>query len=66
MIKDALSKVGINVTLNHVDFPLWLDKDFTKANFDLTIVAHVEAHDTNLYGNPNYYWRYNNPTCRAC
>jgi peptide/nickel transport system substrate-binding protein len=62
VIKDDLAKVGINVKLNNVQFPLWLDKDFTKSDFDLTIVAHVEARDTNLYGNPNYYWKYNNPT----
>jgi len=60
VIKDALSKVGIDVTLNNVQFDLWLDKVFTKADFDLTIVAHVEARDTALYGNPDYYWRYNN------
>ena len=61
VIKDQLAKVGINVTLNNVEFPLWIDKDFTKGDFDLTIVAHVEARDTSLYGNPNYYWHYNNP-----
>ena len=48
------------MTLNNVQFDLWLDKVFTKADFDLTIVAHVEARDTSLYGNPDYYWRYNN------
>jgi peptide/nickel transport system substrate-binding protein len=60
VIKDQLAKVGINVTLNNVQFPLWIDKDFTKGDFDLTIVSHVEARDTSLYGNPNYYWHYNN------
>ncbi len=60
VIKDELSAVGIDVTLNNVQFDLWLDKVFTKADFDLTIVAHVEARDTSLYGNPDYYWRYNN------
>jgi peptide/nickel transport system substrate-binding protein len=60
VIKEQLAAVGIDVTLNNVQFDLWLDKDFTKADFDLTIVAHVEARDTSLYGNPDYYWRYNN------
>jgi peptide/nickel transport system substrate-binding protein len=60
VIKDELAAVGIDVTLNNVQFDLWLDKVFTKADFDLTIVAHVEARDTSLYGNPDYYWRYNN------
>jgi peptide/nickel transport system substrate-binding protein len=59
VIKDELARVGIDVTLNNMQFDLWLDKVFTKADFDLTIVAHVEARDTSLYGNPDYYWRYN-------
>jgi peptide/nickel transport system substrate-binding protein len=61
VIKDQLAKVGISVTLSNVEFPLWIDKDFTKGDFDLTIVSHVEARDTSLYGNPNYYWHYNSP-----
>jgi peptide/nickel transport system substrate-binding protein len=61
VIKDQLAKVGVNVTLNDIDFSKWIDKDFTNGDFDLTIVSHVEARDTNLYGNPNYYWHYNNP-----
>ena len=32
-----------------------------ESDFDLTIAAHVDARDTNLYGNPDYYWHYNNP-----
>jgi peptide/nickel transport system substrate-binding protein len=65
VIKDSLAKVGVTVKLNNVEFPQWLDKDFGKSDFDLTIVAHVEARDTNLYGNPNYYWKYNNPTVQS-
>jgi peptide/nickel transport system substrate-binding protein len=61
VVKDQLAKVGINVTLNNVEFSKWIDKDFTNGDFDLTIVSHVEARDTNLYGNPEYYWHYNNP-----
>ncbi len=34
---------------------------FTKGDFDMTIISHVEARDIVLYGNPNYYWHYDNP-----
>jgi peptide/nickel transport system substrate-binding protein len=34
---------------------------FTKADYDLTIISHVEARDIALYGNPKYYWRYDSP-----
>jgi peptide/nickel transport system substrate-binding protein len=65
VVKDDLAKIGIDVKLNNVEFPQWLDKDFGKSDFDMTIVAHVEARDTNLYGNPSYYWKYNSPTVQS-
>ena len=34
---------------------------FTKADYDLTIISHVEARDVDQYGNPQYYWRYDSP-----
>ena len=53
--------VGIDVTLKDIEFPLWIDQVFTKADYDLTIISHVEARDIDQYGNPQYYWRYDNP-----
>ena len=59
--------VGIDVTLKDIEFPLWIDQVFTKADYDLTIISHVEARDVDLYGNPKYYWRYDNARrCRTC
>jgi peptide/nickel transport system substrate-binding protein len=57
-----LEQVGIHTTIQNVEWPLWLDQVFGKANYDLTIVAHVEARDIIKYADPNYYWRYDNPT----
>ena len=31
----------------------------------MTIVAHVEPHDLAIYGNPGYYFRYNNTQVQA-
>jgi peptide/nickel transport system substrate-binding protein len=59
VIRDELAAIGITVKLNDIDFAQWVDKDYTKSDFDLTIAAHVDARDTNLYGNPDYYWHYN-------
>ena len=33
----------------------------TNADYDLTIVAHVEPRDVLTYANPAFYWRYDNP-----
>jgi peptide/nickel transport system substrate-binding protein len=61
VIQSQLADVGIDVTLNDIEFPLWIDQVFTKGDFDMTIISHVEARDIVLYGNPDYYWHYDNP-----
>jgi peptide/nickel transport system substrate-binding protein len=61
VIQSLLADVGIDVTLNDIEFPLWIDQVFTKGDFDMTIISHVEARDIVLYGNPDYYWHYDNP-----
>jgi peptide/nickel transport system substrate-binding protein len=61
-VQSALKQVGITVKLQKVDFALWLDQVFTHANYDMTIIAHVEARDLIKYADPNYYWRYDNKT----
>ena len=64
-IQASLKKVGIEVTINNVGWGEWIDRIFTKAQYDMTIVAHVEPHDLAIYGNPGYYFRYNNTQVQA-
>jgi peptide/nickel transport system substrate-binding protein len=61
-IQSELGQVGIKVTIENIDFPLWLSQVFGHANYDLTIIAHVEARDLIKYGDPSYYWRYDDKT----
>jgi peptide/nickel transport system substrate-binding protein len=61
-IQSQLKQVGIRIKLQKVDFGLWIDQVFTHANYDLTIVAHVEPRDLIKYADPNYYWKYDNRT----
>jgi peptide/nickel transport system substrate-binding protein len=61
-IQSELGQVGIKITIQNIDFPLWLDQVFGRANYDLTIIAHVEARDLIKYADPGYYWRYDNKT----
>jgi peptide/nickel transport system substrate-binding protein len=53
-----LADVGVTLTLEQVDFPKWIDQVFLNADYDLSVISHVEARDINQYGNPEYYWRY--------
>ncbi|MGJ3509173.1 ABC transporter substrate-binding protein [Enemella sp. A6] len=61
-VASQLREVGINATIDELEFPArWLDVVLTKADYDMTIVAHVEPRDMVKYADPKYYWRYNNP-----
>ncbi len=61
-IAAQLQDVGITVQVEELQFPArWRETVYDRADYDLTIVAHVEARDLNTFANPNYYWRYHNP-----
>ena len=60
-----LQAVGVKVVLEPQPWPNWVQQVFVGKDYDLTIVAHVEARDLNTYDNsqfPSYYWGYANPT----
>jgi peptide/nickel transport system substrate-binding protein len=61
-VASELKKVGVNVTITPVEFSVWLDQVFTKHDYDMTAVLHVEPHDIGNYANPDYYWQYDSPT----
>jgi len=62
IIISELAEAGITVKATNVTFPVWLDKVFDKADYDMTIINHVEPRDISaLWANPTYYTRYNNP-----
>jgi peptide/nickel transport system substrate-binding protein len=61
-IQSQLSQVGIRVSIQNVDFPLWLTQVFGAANYSMTIIAHVEARDLIKYADPGYYWRFDDKT----
>jgi peptide/nickel transport system substrate-binding protein len=59
VVQSDLRQVGINAHISQLEFPArWLDVVFTKGDYDMSIVAHVEARDITQYGNPAYYWHY--------
>lgn len=60
-----LAEVGIDVVLDELEFPArWLDLVYTKFDYDMTIVAHVEPRDLGTFADPGYYWGYDNPRFR--
>ncbi len=61
IIADQLSKVGIKLTLEVIQWGQWIDRIFKNAEYDLTVIGHAEPFDIEIYGRPNYYFRYHNP-----
>ncbi len=61
-VSSQLAAVGITAPVEELPFPArWVDTVLTKADYDLSIVAHVEPRDVVTFANPGYYWRYDNP-----
>ncbi|MBJ3774970.1 ABC transporter substrate-binding protein [Acuticoccus mangrovi] len=61
IIASELREVGIDVTLEPVEWAEWLSRIFRGKDYDLTIVAHTEPSDIGIYGRPDYYFHVDDP-----
>jgi peptide/nickel transport system substrate-binding protein len=62
ILVSALKDLGLSVTVDQMPFARWLQQVFGGSqDFDLTIINHAEERDIGNYGNPKYYWHYDNP-----
>ena len=59
-IAAQLGEFGINVTIDTVEFATWLERAYKQKEYDLTMVLHVDPTTLTYYGNPDYYWNYDN------
>ena len=57
-VASQLADVGLEVTVETVEFSVWLEQVFTNKDYDMTVVLHVEPWDIANYANPDYYWQY--------
>ena len=48
-----------------IEFAQWLDQVFRNKNFDMTIIAHTEPLDINIYARDDYYFGYRDPDFKA-
>jgi peptide/nickel transport system substrate-binding protein len=60
-VKSELAKIGVSVTINPISADEWYTKVFRDRNFTATLQEHVNDRDVVWYGNPDFYWGYNNP-----
>ncbi|MEU7830576.1 MULTISPECIES: ABC transporter substrate-binding protein [unclassified Nonomuraea] len=60
-IKSELAKVGITVTINVITADEWYSKVYKNRDFAATLQEHVNDRDVVWYGDPDFYWGYDNP-----
>jgi len=60
-IASELAQVGITVNINTISSDEWYTKVFKAQDFTATLQEHVNDRDVVWYGNPDFYWGYNNP-----
>lgn len=60
-LKSELAKVGITVNINSISADEWYTKVFKNHDFAATLQEHVNDRDVLWYGNPDFYWGYDNP-----
>ncbi|MFK4089320.1 ABC transporter substrate-binding protein [Kribbella sp. NPDC020789] len=62
VVKSQLEQVGLKVQIDQLEFPAaWLTTVFKSADYDMSIIAHVEPRDLGAVFSPTYYTRYNDP-----
>lgn len=63
ILNSQLKAVGVTLNVIPMEFARWLNTTFLPPqDYDLTIINHVEERDIGNYGNPKYYWHYDNAT----
>ncbi len=60
VIAQQLAEVGITANVSIVEWTTWLDRIFTQGDYDMTIIGHSEPRDIGVYGDPEYYYHYDN------
>lgn len=60
ILYSQLREIGFDVRIEQVEFPaVWIAKVHKGKDYDMSLVAHIEARDiNNLFGNPDYYLGY--------
>lgn len=61
IVASQLRDVGIDLQIVPVEWPVWLKTVFTDKDYDLSIVAHTEPNDIDIYARKSYYFQYDNP-----
>jgi peptide/nickel transport system substrate-binding protein len=60
------AQIGVTMNIETTEFPAkWVSDVFKAADYDMTIVAHAEPMDIDIYARDPYYFNYKNPAFDA-
>ncbi len=65
IVAAMLARIGVRLTIEPIEFAQWLDQVFRNRNFDMTIIAHTEPLDINIYARDDYYFGYRKPEFKS-
>lgn len=60
-LKAEYAKVGVTVNIHVITANEWYTKVYQAHDFQATLQEHVNHRDIVFYGNPGFYWGYDNP-----
>ena len=65
IVAAQLAEAGIRVRIENLEWAQWIDQVFVRHEFDLSIVAHAEPLDYDIYGRDDYYFGGARPAIKA-
>ena len=60
-----MSAIGVRLQIENIEWAQWLDQVFSRHEFDLTIIEHIEPMDIGVYARDEYYFGYSSPEFNA-
>ncbi|ALG70400.1 ABC transporter substrate-binding protein [Azospirillum thiophilum] len=58
LVAAMLAEVGIRAKIEPMEWASWLEKVFKGKDYDLSMIAHTEPLDIDIYARPDYYFNY--------
>ncbi len=64
IVAQQLNKAGFKISIENVEWAVWLKQVYKQKTYDLSIVSHVEPMDIGIYARPGYYFQYDDKDFR--
>nr|CAD6407344.1 ABC transporter substrate-binding protein [Rhizobium sp. Q54] len=66
IMQAMFAEIGVTMNIETTEFPAkWVSDVFKGADYEMTIVAHAEPMDIDIYARDPYYFNYGNPDFNA-